>query len=168
MDLAVLLYSALLLLVVLVVLAGDAIRYFRRRTRLAQEELLDVYDRLYESRKETQLALRCADGYKRVLAGCRAFYAKDAAVTAVLHRQELQRQADQHDHCNIALLTDIGVTDLAKTQAEVLAEAWKSYAIAYEVLCETVAEHDAVGSAHASAAVADARRTLDALGQYDA
>ena len=52
--------------------------------------------------------------------------------------------------------------------AETLAETWKSYALAYEVLCEAAAEKDSAGASNAGAAVAEARRILSALGQYDA
>ena len=68
----------------------------------------------------------------------------------------------------MCLLTEVGDAVLEKARAEMRADAWQDYALGYEVLCEAAADHDAAGAANASQAVANARRTLEALGQYSA
>jgi hypothetical protein len=127
---------------------------------------------LYQSQGETQLALRVAEGYKRLLDESRMHFARCSAVADIEHARELTAQAkaqakaqDQHDMC---LLTEVGDAVLERARADMRADAWQDYALAYEVLCEAAAEHDAVGAANASQAVANARRVLEALGQYSA
>jgi len=154
-------YPALLLVLVVSLAALALIGRYRRAMRAAQNEL-------YESRQQTQLALRCAEGYKRLLADARAFYAMDSACATMEHQRQLGEQAVKHDEQVTVLLGEIGMTVLERMHAETLAETWKSYALAYEVLCEAAAEKDSAGASNAGAAVAEARRILSALGQYDA
>ena len=49
-----------------------------------------------------------------------------------------------------------------------MAEAWKSYALGYEVFCEAAYDGDTAGVLNAGTEIAAARDTLQALGQYDA
>ena len=65
-------YPALLLVLVVSVAALDLIGQLPPTMRAAQNEL-------YESRQQTQLALQCTEGYKRLLADARVFYAMDSA-----------------------------------------------------------------------------------------
>jgi hypothetical protein len=150
-------YPALLLMLVTGLVALDLIRRCRRVARAAQ-------DKLYESQQQTQVAVRCAEEFRQLLSGYRALH---LIVVGCLRRQ-LQEQARQHDQHNMVLLDEIGTTVLAKARTEMIADAWKSYALGYEVLCEAAAERDESGAGNASAAVTAARRVLSALGQYDA
>ena len=52
------------------------------------------------------------------------------------HQRQLGEQAVKHDEQVTMLLGEIGMTVLGKMHAEMLAEAWKSYALGYEVFCE--------------------------------
>jgi len=47
-------------------------------------------------------------------------------------------------------------------------EAWKDYALAYEVFCECCAEGDQVGAENACKQIQLARSSLKMLGEYDA
>ena len=49
-----------------------------------------------------------------------------------------------------------------------IGNAWKSYALGYEVFCEATYEGDDRGVLNAGTEIAAARSNLQALGQYDA
>ena len=49
-----------------------------------------------------------------------------------------------------------------------IGNAWKSYALGYEVFCEATYEGDERGVVNAGIVIAAARSKLQALGQYDA
>jgi Tfp pilus assembly protein PilV len=49
-----------------------------------------------------------------------------------------------------------------------ISNAWKSYALGYEVFCEATYEGDELGVVNAGIVIAAARSKLQALGQYDA
>ena len=49
-----------------------------------------------------------------------------------------------------------------------ISNAWKSYALGYEVFCEATYEGDEPGVVNAGIVIAAARSKLQALGQYDA
>jgi hypothetical protein len=70
----------------------------------------------------------------------------------------------QQQALNVAI--ELGESDLLLIRQQYLIEAWKSYALAYEVLCETSSEQDLPGAKNASAAVSEARRVLESMGEY--
>jgi hypothetical protein len=53
-------------------------------------------------------------------------------------------------------------------QEAIIAAAWKSYALGYEVFCEASYEGDTEGVLNAGTEIAKARAQLQAIGQYDA
>jgi hypothetical protein len=124
----------------------------------------EARDKLRTSRQGTRLALRCAEDFKQLLTDRDRLHAIETSCLS----EQLSEQARQHDQHNMVLLDEIGGSVLEKVLANTIADAWKSYALGYEVLCETAAEKDAIGANNASAAIAEARRVLMALGQYDA
>ena len=50
----------------------------------------------------------------------------------------------------------------------IIAAAWKSYALGYEVFCEASYDGDTEGVLNAGTEIAKARANLQAIGQYDA
>jgi hypothetical protein len=56
----------------------------------------------------------------------------------------------------------------AETHLRQIIEAWKSYALGYEVLCEAVADNEGAGIENAQAVITSARETLRLLDEYDA
>jgi hypothetical protein len=158
----------LVLLVSFVLFYYLLVRYYRGQWRDALREVQTTKNSLRQSIGETNLALQCAKDFKRLLGNERTLNAIVAACTMREHQNELIEQARQQDQNAMVLLTEIGDAVLLRARADYIAEAWKSYAIAYEVLCETAADKDKEGAENASAAVAEARRILEAMGQYDA
>jgi hypothetical protein len=66
------------------------------------------------------------------------------------------------------LSAEIGRLGLEAVQATTARDAWKSYALGYEVFCEAAYDGDTVAILNAGSAIATARTTLQSLGQYDA
>ena len=124
-------------------------RDYCRRMREAQYETL-------AAGHTTQLALRCASGYKALLASREAFWESYAA--------QLQTKAA---HREIFLLTEIGTDALNLARADIIIDAWKSYALGYEVFCEALSDKELAGSENAQIAIKAARDTLRLLNEYD-
>ena len=83
-------------------------------------------------------------------------------------QRRLQEQTRRSKAREALLLLEIARTTLDCARTAVERDAWASYAIAYEVLCEATFDSDVDGAMKASAAIADCRDTLRILGQYDA
>jgi hypothetical protein len=102
--------------------------------------------KLRKAQQEVRLARQCTEDYqRRLLEQTRRGRAREAL-----------------------LLLEIARTALECARTAVERDAWASYAIAYEVLCEATFDGDVDGALNASAAIADCRSTLRVLGQYDA
>ena len=88
-------------------------------------------------------------------------------VLMALHRQAVLR-ARKADNQTRRLMTE--ATDMASNYArlDAICQAWKSYAIGYEVFCEATYDHDELGIVNAGTEIAKAREKLRTLGQYDA
>ena len=99
-----------------------------------------------KAQQEAGLARRCTEDCKRRLS------------------EQIKRNAVRET----LLLFEIARTTLDYARAAVERDAWASYAISYEVLCEATFDGDLDGAVNASAAIADCRDTLRVLGQYDA
>jgi hypothetical protein len=171
--------ACLVLLVAFVLFYYILVRYYRRQWRDAMREVQMTKNSLRQSIGETNLALQCSHDFKRLLDNERTLNAIVAACAMREHENRLTECArayqygmsklrQEADQAAMVLLTEIGDAVLLQAHANYVAEAWKSYAIAYEVLCETAADKDKAGAKNASAAVAEARRVLEAMGQYDA
>jgi hypothetical protein len=102
--------------------------------------------KLRKAQREAGLARRCTEDCKR----------------------RLLEQTRHGKAREALLLLEIARTTLYCARTAVERDAWASYAIAYEVLCEATFDGDVDGALNASAAIADCRNTLRVLGQYDA
>jgi hypothetical protein len=66
------------------------------------------------------------------------------------------------------LAAEIGRLGLEAAQATTARDAWKSYALGYEVFCEATYDGDTGAILNAGSEIAAARAKLQSLGQYDA
>ncbi len=84
------------------------------------------------------------------------------------YKHQLTEQVDRGRFREAVLLTEVGKIALDWAKATVVADAWKSYALGYEVFCEATYDGDDAGVLNAGAEIASARNTLQALGEYNA
>ena len=80
----------------------------------------------------------------------------------------LEEEIRKLDAGEMVLLTEIGTDALNLARADQVIEAWKSYALGYEVLCEAAADNEAAGIENAQAVIVAARESLRLLNEYDA
>lgn len=131
-------------------------RGYQRRMREAQHEALDASARSYENYRRMQSALQCVSDFKALLAS------KDS-----VYRLREQVTANANANREIMLLTEIGTDALKLARAGVIIDAWKTYALGYEVFCEALSDKELAGSENAQIAIKAARDTLRLLGEYD-
>ena len=67
--------------------------------------------------------------------------------------EQLHAQANRHDDNEMRLLTEIGTDALKLAQISRVTEAWKAYALGYEVLCEAVHDEEFAGIENAQSAI---------------
>lgn len=94
------------------------------------------------------------------------------AAAVAYHRSELRRVRQAyclktHDQALMSV-TERAVARRRQLAAEAVCEAWKRYALGYEVFCEATFDGDIAGVLNALTEIAAARDTLQALNQYDA
>jgi hypothetical protein len=83
-------------------------------------------------------------------------------------QRRLQEQTRRSKAREALLLLEIARTTLDCARTAVERDAWASYAIAHEALCDAISDGDVEGAVNASVAIAGCRGTLRILGQYDA
>ena len=142
------LVSGLVALVAALV-ALSSCRDYRRRLQDAQRELLVTQGALQASRFETATVRYRIQVYRYL-------------------NEKLGDQAARHDTREMFLLTEIGADALRLARSGTIVEAWKSYALAYEVFCEAIADDEEAGIENAMAALGAARDSLRILDEYDA
>lgn len=84
------------------------------------------------------------------------------------YKHQLNEQVARGSFREAVLLTEIGKTALDCARAAIVADAWKSYALGYEVFCEAAYDGDDAGILNAGTEIASARNTLQAMGEYNA
>jgi hypothetical protein len=102
--------------------------------------------KVHNARREAWVARQCTEGYKR----------------------RLNEHMERGNAREALLLTEIGSVALDYAKAAVERDAWKSYALGYEVLCESVSDGDIDGALNARTEIVSSRDILLVLGQYDA
>lgn len=87
-----------------------------------------------------------------------------------IHDQALAAWAKQAEASRRELAAVLREVDTQTESAVVrlICEAWKSYALGYEVFCEATYDGDMDGILSAAATIAAARNTLQGLNQYSA
>jgi hypothetical protein len=127
-------------------------------------KLLTAQDKLSDSQAETRRAQRQVAERDKLL---ETVVVQNAINEAAICKAATE-EAIRHDTAEMELLTEIGMDALRLARADRIIEAWKSYALGYEVLYEAVADSDAAGIENARAAICAAREALRSLGEYDA
>jgi len=91
-----------------------------------------------------------------------------AVVRARKSEDEITQVLISADNQAMRLMTEIADAAVKYARLDNICQAWKSYAIGYEVYCESSYEGDEIGIVNAGSEIAKARAKLHSLGQYDA